>query len=629
MSSVLEKKQIFRQENGESIELIVSGDEFYSQLRTKEGYSAIYDSKKEGYCYAELKNGAFVTSGIFADGNPPEGLKKNLQEDKNVRAEKFEKRFRKIRGYDDAIDSGVFHTLGRNRGLLEGERVNEGQVRGLTVLVEFADKNTNISKYDVDAMLNGDRYKRNGNYCSVKEYFYLMSNGKLEYTNTVVGPIKLSEKKSYYATNLFVQEALEIVVNQENIRLSDFDSKGRNVVDALNFLFAGEAIYDSSRDNLWPHNGIYNFHNDGIRTHFYQLTDLGDSPANLAIGTFCHENGHMLCRFPDLYDYGRRDYNDRPSRGMGPYCLMSYGNKLYNNKVPSPICAYLRYLVNWHNNEINIGEPGIYQAKHGDYATIFKYSTDKENEYFLVENRAIYDLDRYLPSSGLAIYHCDINGSNEWEGGTVDRHYQCALIQADGRYDLENNRSEDANDLYAEVSGIALSDDTKPSSNGWDGSSSGLIISNISTPSTTISFQTGEKPPLPPPKFVVKKRSVSEMSIPDHNIEGIYSKDINIQENGYLKQISIDVKITHSNMIDLQVVIIAPSGKAIMLRNCRSLSSNNLAETYDFESSTPENLRLLEDELISGSWYLYIRDIERGDIGTLNEWGIEIKYEPY
>ena len=32
----------------------------------------------------------------------------------------------------------------------------------------------------------------------------------------------------------------------------------------------------------------------------YQITDMGN---RLTLGTFCHENGHMVCDFPDLYPY--------------------------------------------------------------------------------------------------------------------------------------------------------------------------------------------------------------------------------------------------------------------------------------------------------------------------------------
>ena len=45
----------------------------------------------------------------------------------------------------------------------------------------------------------------------------------------------------------------------------------------------------------------------------YQITSIG---SELTLRTFCHENGHMICDFPDLYDYGDE------SSGVGDFCLM-------------------------------------------------------------------------------------------------------------------------------------------------------------------------------------------------------------------------------------------------------------------------------------------------------------------
>ena len=55
---------------------------------------------------------------------------------------------------------------------------------------------------------------------------------------------------------------------------------------------------------------------------------MGRSADDLSIGTFCHENGHLLCRFPDMYDYGERDGDTVESAGIGGYCLMGSGNHL-------------------------------------------------------------------------------------------------------------------------------------------------------------------------------------------------------------------------------------------------------------------------------------------------------------
>ncbi|WP_342719859.1 M6 family metalloprotease domain-containing protein (plasmid) [Bacillus paramycoides] len=345
---------------------------------------------------------------------------------------------------------------------------------------------TSITSNEVDDMLNGENYNLNGNFCSVKENFKIMSNGKLNYRNHVVGPIKLSRAREYYIQNLFVEEAMDIVVNNLNIDLEQFYSKGRGIVDVINFLYAGESDH---RGELWSHNSNINLEYNGMKTHFYLLTGLGSSAQDLRIGTFCHETGHLLCRFCDLYDYGKRDGDFQKSQGIGLYCLMGSGNHLNDGLTPSSVCAYLRDLVGWCENKVILTE-GIYTAKHGDYNTVMRYNTDTDNEYFLIENRTNLGLDRYLPSSGLAIYHCDIHGSNEYQSGTAFQHYQCAVVQADGNLDLERNRNRgDAGDLFKAVTGIAFSFNTNPSSKQWDGKDSGFVISDITEPSESIEFK--------------------------------------------------------------------------------------------------------------------------------------------
>ncbi len=107
-------------------------------------------------------------------------------------------------------------------------------------------------------------------------------------------------------------------------------------------------------------------HHGNLQTHFYMLTSMGRRAVDLSIGTFCHESGHLLCRFPDLYDYGRRDGDDIKSRGIGRYCLMGGGNHLNNGRTPSPVCAYLRDLVGWADNEVLLDGPGQHMANHAE-----------------------------------------------------------------------------------------------------------------------------------------------------------------------------------------------------------------------------------------------------------------------
>jgi len=156
----------------------------------------------------------------------------------------------------------------------------------------------------------------------------------------------------------------------------------------------------------------------------------------------------------------------------------------------------LRELAGWYEKVVTLNDKDIYDAVHGDYKTLYKYVIRSdfggmENEYFIIENRFRSGLDSFLPSSGLAVYHCDVKGSNEWQEGSPTKHYQCALLQADGRNDLERdpyNRG-DAGDLFGKVEGIALDYGTNPSTRRWDQSDSEMVLANIGKPGKTITFE--------------------------------------------------------------------------------------------------------------------------------------------
>lgn len=93
-------------------------------------------------------------------------------------------------------------------------------------------------------------------------------------------------------------------------------------MDAISFMYAGRSLYVG---NLWPHNHHKRLFFGDYRTHFYTIQSLGRNRVDLSIGTFAHESGHMLCRFPDLYDYGERDGDFEESSGLGQYCLNDVG----------------------------------------------------------------------------------------------------------------------------------------------------------------------------------------------------------------------------------------------------------------------------------------------------------------
>lgn len=616
MSAIFGEVLRLGQPDGEEIELRVFGDEHYARYETLRGYTVVYDDDKQRFCYARVTSGRFHSTGVEATNPPPAGLRAHMQERPAVVTAKSDsRRLRRAAIARNPETVEKMRTYGPQKGLLEGRILATGKVKGLTILVNFQDVQSTTTKADVEAMLNGAGYTTNGNICSANEYFKRVSSDKLDYTNVVVGPYRLSRNRQFYVNNLLVEEALALAV-ADGLDLKQFDSRGEGIVDALNVLYAGQTQYTGE---LWPHNYSIDLVYGNMRTDLYLLTSLGRTPADLSIGTFCHENGHLLCRFPDMYDYGERDGDGTKSAGIGIYCLMGAGNHLDYGRSPAPVSAYLRDLVGWCDNETDLRVAGTYDIKHSDYNRVFKYRTDRPNEYFLVENRAKLGLDRGAPGSGLAVYHCDTDGSNELQEGTPTKHYQCALIQADGLRHLETDVNQgDGTDLFDAVAGVALSASSTPHSRSWDGSDSGLVISAISGPATTMSFKTGTQPSV----GVVTGRAEPSVKIPDNKSAGV-SSVVAIAAVGAVARVIVKVKIKHTYIGDLRVALTSPTGTRAVLHARQGGAKDDLVETYD--SASLGVLANMVGQSMTGPWVLNASDRESRDEGTLVSWELELR----
>lgn len=616
MSAIFGEVLTVGQQNGGDVELRVFGDEHYARYENLDGYTAVHDTEFGQFCYARLAAGVLRSTGVSIMEVPPAGVVRHLQEDQHVVERKSQaRRLRRAAITGGPVHEGVVRTFGPNQGLLEGRVLSTGEVKGLTILVNFQDVSSTVTRADVEELLNGENYTRNGTICSAREYFLRVSSDKLDYTNVVVGPYMLSRNRQFYVNNLLVEEALQLAVG-DGLDLEQFDSRNENIVDALNILYAGRTQYNG---DLWPHNHHIDLRFGATRTDLYLLTSLGRTAADLSIGTFCHENGHLLCRFPDMYDYGERDGDNVVSAGIGNYCLMGSGNHLDFGRSPSPVCSYLRDLAGWCDNEIDLVTAGPYEAEHGQYNTVMKYRTTKPNEYFLVENRSKMGLDRGSAASGLAVYHCDFLGSNELQQGSATAHYQCALLQADGHRDLELNANQgDGSDLFGETGGVALSSESTPHSREWDGRDSGLVISSIGQPGQTVSFTVGQGAPA----LTAAGQARPMAAIPDNVASGVAST-ISIAEAGTVEQIKVTVDIEHPFIGDLWVTLTSPTGRSTVLHAELGGSKDNLTATYD--SASPGTLTDMVGQPIQGTWVLRVVDRAPRDVGKLRHWSIELK----
>ncbi|GAA3534171.1 hypothetical protein GCM10022419_011930 [Nonomuraea rosea] len=620
MSAIFGETLSFTQADGERVRLVVFGDEHYARYETPDGFTAVYDAATGAYCYADLKDGRLHSTGVRIDSrDAPGDVPRHLRESGAVRAAARMERPGTLSA-EAAADAAM--TFGPTGGLLEGRRLSVGTVRGLTILVDFADQAATVSRQQVEALLNAPGYRENGNACSVNEYFATVSSGLLQFTNDVAGPFRMSRDITFYEKpenhDVLVPEALQAAVDS-GVDLTRYDSLGQQVVDAVTIMYAGESrhIKDSV---LWPHNSVIELTFGDMRTHFYLVTSMGAGPQELSIGTFCHESGHLLCRFPDLYDYGDRDGDDFTSSGLGLYCLMSAGNHLNGGKTPAPVSAYLRDLAGWCPDKVDLNRGGTFEARQGDCRRVFRYTTGVPSEYFLVENRSKLGFDLHLPSSGLAVYHCDTRGSNELQEGTPLRHYQVGLLQADGHLDLENNLNRgDSRDLYSRVAGTALSHSTVPASLLWSGAESGLTLSAISDPGPAIRFRAGTTG-VNGAMFTSVSRP--ELRIPDSDPHGV-ADTIMIEAEGTVRTLKVLIDLDHDHPEDLRLVLHSPTGRRIVLSHREPLKTG---EVLQYATEPPSVLTPLVGQPAGGGWTLRVSDLApaHATAGVLSAWRLDI-----
>ncbi len=486
----------FHNPDGTSFKVRGSGNQFYATFETEDGFTIVKCETSREWRFAEAAaDGAQLVASSLAPGRDDPsaaGLAQHLRPSHEV-AKADALRSQMISGrrrWEDRWAERVMAKKAAPGGPFAAppSGPTTGTFVGLCVLIDFPDVAGTISQNEVTKYCNDVGYSGFGNNGSVRDYFFDVSDGKLTYTNIVTAYYTAQNNRSYYTdeTVSFGTRARELITEAlDDLVANGFDfsgltADGLGFIHALNVFYAGDRV-NNWAEGLWPHSwslaSAYNI--GGGRKFFdYQFTNMGDE---LTLGTFCHENGHMICDFPDLYDYGYE------SRGTGRYSLMSSSG---NPKNPVQIDAYLKHAAGWTSNLTTLapGMTATVNAGQNDFC-IFPRS---DTEYFIIENRQQTGRDTALPDSGLAIWHVEESGSNNNEQMTAALHYECSLEQADGNFDLENNsNSGDSTDLFP-ASGITEFDDaTTPNSKWWDGTSSGLEVSNISASSNTMTFQVG------------------------------------------------------------------------------------------------------------------------------------------
>ena len=612
----------FEQPDKTKIKLFGWGNQYFAIFEDPKGYTVIKNPATGFYQYARLSadQSSLEPTGKNVGTTDPGtlGLEKHLRITKKVMKIKAFKGFAKTGSksrWEERREEARARLAQKKGGILTAPPTNEtkGDFVGLCLLIKFKDfKETTIPKSDVENFCNKKGYSEYGNNGSVYDYFYDVSGGKIRYTNIVTAYYTTKKPRDYYTDPAVEQpiRAYELIDEAlKALKAGGFDpgnlsSDKKNYVYALNVFYAGPCTNDWAQ-GLWPHSWHLDSPFDigkGKKVFDYQITDMGDE---LSIATFCHENGHMICDLPDLYDYGYE------SCGVGAYCLMCSGGP--DQKNPTQVCAYLKYKAGWAE-KVTLVKGGDYKVDAGknDYLLFLKNPT----EYFIIENRYRQGRDSSLPSQGLAIWHVDELGDNENEQMTSGLHYECSLEQADGRFDLEKLKNDgDPGDLF--TSPRTFGSSSKPDSLWWDGKPSGLEITSISKSGTEMSLTVGKTDG---GKEIILEESPA-VKIPDNDTAGI-TRTLTATTSGKIQEIEVTVDISHKNAGDLTVTLKSPGRTKVDLHARTGGTQDNIRTTYT--TANLPDMKKFVGKSIKGKWKLNVADHAKKYVGKLNTWGIKI-----
>ena len=409
----------------------------------------------------------------------------------------------------------------------------------LVILIRFSDHKTRHLPpiEDVDILFNkvgGDPIIAPTG--SIRDVFTTNSYGKFTLRSEVFGWVDLSESEAYYAhgTSGFgtdryfdaLHEALNTLETEMDLTFDRFDADGDGEVDMVTLLHSGYAAEipgadmagATSKDRIWSHRWSL------PKSRFWtstskrlQVRQYATAPALWSksgdeigrIGVIAHEIGHCL-DLPDLYGLGS-------GNGIGSYDLMSnhwgFGPYALRQFYPPTMSPWTKMKAGWliPNHIVMPGRYSLDPSVTND--TVYRIDIGiLGNEYLIIENRQPIDYDIYLPNPGLAIWHIDemaedVSGYPGQPGWPDNgKHYRVALLQADGRYDLERGLSQgDAGDLFhadginALIPSDTVFDGPFPNTDAYQNGSlykTGIEIFEISKSGTRMDFSVRFEPQL-------------------------------------------------------------------------------------------------------------------------------------
>lgn len=350
--------------------------------------------------------------------------------------------------------------------------LNFGTTRVIVVLVKFKDHASRPMPprqyYDVlfNSGLKDAEITPTG---SVDEFMRLQSLNQYRIKADVQEWSQASESEEYYSfgmfglTSLYTKIAYDALdrMDRQGTDWSQYDRDGDGMLDSVVILHSGFAAEGGGTDcinnrelgphRIWSHRTSVSDNRDAWRSSDENY-HIGRYATASAVHGFCGNDiarigvvGHEM-----LHMNGLPDLLGKDSSGVGVYDVMGMMWGLDGTqRYPGTLSPWSRSQLGWINPQ-RITRSGVYELRASQTNSDCFRIDLRDGEYLLLENRQKQLLDGKLPNDGgILIWHIDENMDQEWmsfpgypeQGGWPGNgnHFQVALIQADGNYDMEKN----------------------------------------------------------------------------------------------------------------------------------------------------------------------------------------------
>ncbi|KAL3930099.1 MAG: hypothetical protein SGBAC_011913 [Bacillariaceae sp.] len=316
---------------------------------------------------------------------------------------------------------------------------------------------------------------------SISKWLYSNTYGDYSVQAHVIDWLQLNETEAYWAygnmghsnSTTGIEEAFVPVLEaaaSSGIDLSKYDHDGDRSLDSVVFVHSGFAAELGGADCFTGAN-----HTDRILSNTWEA-DIKIGTTGLKLGSFVTVSAfNLLCDLAPanigihaqqwLHSHfglsktfdlgGRYQENSTAVGGLGAYDIMSFaGGQTGRADFPGILSPFGKMELG-SLDPIEIANDGVYTARASAlHPEVYKISAPyPSGEYLLIENRQPVLSDLYIwQPGGIVIYHVDENTGGHgnrnrggpflegWPGNGA--HYKVALLQADGKYELEQGLNQ-------------------------------------------------------------------------------------------------------------------------------------------------------------------------------------------